>query len=208
MIEVSWWLFLLASLAVILAPGQDMVLVMSRGLGQGSSAGMVTAAGVSTGLLGHTILATFGLGALLMASELAFTVLELIGAAYLIYLGARLILSGARRLDLKAAAPLSRRRLFSEGTLSNLSNPKVTLFYFAFLPQFVSKSAAAPTLSIFVLGVAFSLLTFLIKGPVGFFAGSLSDWFRAHPGALAWMHRSSGLVLVGFGLMLAFEQRR
>ncbi|HSM19246.1 MAG TPA: LysE family translocator [Hyphomicrobiales bacterium] len=208
MIEVSWWLFLLASLAVILAPGQDMVLVMSRGLGQGSSAGVVTAAGVSTGLLGHTILATFGLGALLMASELAFTVLKLIGAAYLIYLGARLILSGAKRLDLKAAAPLSRRRLFSEGTLSNLSNPKVTLFYFAFLPQFVSKSAAAPTLSIFVLGVAFSLLTFLIKGPVGFFAGSLSDWFRAHPGALAWMHRSSGLVLVGFGLLLAFEQRR
>lgn len=208
MIEVSWWLFLGASLAIIVAPGQDMVLVMSRGMGQGSSAGVVTAAGVSTGLLGHTVLAAFGLGALLTASELAFTALKFVGAAYLAYLGARLVLSGATRLDISAEAPSSRRRLFLEGTFSNLSNPKVTLFYFAFLPQFVAKSAGSPTATIFLLGVLFSALTFLIKGPVGFFAGILADWFRAHPGSLTWMYRSSGLVLLGFGLRLALEQRR
>jgi threonine/homoserine/homoserine lactone efflux protein len=207
MIEVSWWLFLGASLAIILAPGQDMVLVMSRGIGQGSSAGATTAAGVSTGLLGHTVLASFGLGALLSASEPAFTALKFAGAAYLVYLGARALSSGAKSLKFKTSAALSRRRLFVEGALSNLSNPKVALFYFAFLPQFVSPAARAPTAAIFVLGVTFSLMTFLIKGPVGLFAGILSAWFRAHPDALAWMHRLSGLALVGLGPRLAFEQR-
>ena len=87
MIEVSWWLFMLASLVLIATPGQDMIMVMSRSVAQGAAAGMVTAAGVSFGLIGHTLLATLGLGAILRASEWLFLALKLVGAGYLIYLG-------------------------------------------------------------------------------------------------------------------------
>lgn len=204
--EVSWILFTGASLAVILAPGQDMLLVMSRGLGQGARAGVATAAGVSTGLLGHTVLAALGLGALLAASEAAYAALKYVGAGYLFYLGVRLLLSGgglnAARLS---GAPLSR--LFAQGALSNLSNPKIVLFYFSFLPQFVPATASDPSLLLLALGVLFAALTFMVKGPVGYFAGALSAWFGAHPMALAWMFRSSGAVLIGLGLRLAFAGR-
>ncbi len=208
MSEIPWLLFIAASMAVIIAPGQDLVLVMSRGLGQGSRAGVTTAAGVSTGLLGHTILATLGLGALLVASEVAFTVLKLVGVAYLMYLGARLLISGAKSLDLQTKSNRSLAKMYWDGTFSNLSNPKITLFYFAFLPQFIPTSAEESTLAVFVLGVVFATLTFLIKGPFGFFAGILSKWFRANPKALSWMFRSSGFALIGLGVGLAFEGRK
>jgi threonine/homoserine/homoserine lactone efflux protein len=99
------------------------------------------------------------------------------------------------------------RRLFLDGALSNLSNPKIAVFYFAFLPQFVSPSAQQPTFSVFVLGVAFAALTFLVKGPVGVFAGALSGWLRSRPGVLTWVYRSSGAILIGLGVKLAFERR-
>lgn len=207
MADIPWILFIAASLAVIIAPGQDLILVMSRGLGQGSKAAVFTAAGVSTGLMGHTLLATFGLGALLVASETAFTVLKVIGVAYLVYLGVRLVLSGADRLDVQTSSARSHPRLFLQGALSNLSNPKVTLFYFAFLPQFVPAGMETPTFAIFVLGALFALLTLLIKAPFGYFAGTLSNWFQGHPRTLTWMFRSSGLSLIGLGVLLAFENR-
>ena len=208
MIEVSWLLFLVASLVVIVTPGQDMVLVMSRSIGQGSRAGIATAAGVSLGLLGHTMLATLGLGALLHASELLFQALKLVGAAYLAYLGVRLLRAGATHYRLHAASTQPLPRLFVEGALSNLSNPKVALFYFAFLPQFVPASTSQPTLSLLILGIAFAAVTFLIKGPIGYGAGALSAWLRAHPAVLAWINRASGAVLIGLGVRLAFEEHR
>ncbi len=208
MADVSWWLFLGASLAVIMAPGQDLVLVMSRGIGQGARAGIVTAAGVSAGLVGHTLLATFGLGALLSASETAFTILKVVGAAYLFYLGLRLLITGGGQLGVTSGKGNGPRRLFVEGAFSNLSNPKIALFYFAFLPQFTAGAAQTTPQAILAMGLAFALLTFVIKGPIGFFAGSASNWFRRHPRGLAWIYRSSGLVLIGLGLRLAFEERR
>jgi threonine/homoserine/homoserine lactone efflux protein len=106
-----------------------------------------------------------------------------------------------------AGAPRSLMRLFIDGALSNVSNPKIAVFYFAFLPQFVLPGAAHPTLSVFVLGLVFAALTFLIKGPVGLGAGLLSAWLRHRPALLTWVFRSSGAVLVGLGLKLAFERR-
>ena len=207
MVEASWLLFIVASLAVIVTPGQDMILVMSRSLAQGGTAGVVTAAGVSVGLLGHTVLATLGLGALLRASEWMFLVLKFAGAAYLLYLGVGLLMAKRADLELGSAAQRSLRRLFLEGAISNLSNPKIVIFYFAFLPQFVPASAQQPTLSVFALGVAFAALTFLVKGPVGIFAGALAGWLRLRPGVLAWVYRSSGAILIGLGVKLAFERR-
>jgi threonine/homoserine/homoserine lactone efflux protein len=207
MIEAAWLLFIVASLAIIVTPGQDMILVMSRSIAQGSAAGVATAAGVSCGLVGHTILATLGLGAILRTSEWVFVALKFVGAAYLVYLGVQLLRTKSHQLAVAAGAPRSPGRLFADGALSNLSNPKIAVFYFAFLPQFVLPGAAQPTLTVFVLGLVFAALTFLVKGPVGLGAGMLSGWLRERPGALKWIYRTSGMVLVGLGVRLAFERR-
>jgi len=207
MLDVAWLLFTVASLVLIVTPGQDMVLVMSRSIAQGAAAGVVTAAGVSVGLVGHTILATLGLGAVLRTSEWLFVALKLVGAAYLIYLGIGLLRTKATKLVVQASAKRSLLRLFVDGALSNISNPKIAVFYFAFLPQFVGPAAEQPMLSVFVLGLLSAALTFLVKGPVGYFAGLLSGWLRSRPSFLAWLYRSSGALLVALGVKLAFERR-
>jgi threonine/homoserine/homoserine lactone efflux protein len=207
MFEVTWLLFIVASLVLIVTPGQDMILVMSRSIARGSAAGVATAAGVSVGLVGHTVLATLGLGAILRTSEWLFFALKLAGAAYLVYLGIQLVRSAKHELAVSADAPRSLWRLFLDGALSNVSNPKIAVFYFAFLPQFVLPGATHPTLSVFVLGLVFAGLTFLVKGPVGLGAGLLSGWLRSRPKVIAWLHRTSGAILIGLGLKLAFERR-
>lgn len=207
MIDVYWLLFIVASLALIALPGQDMILVMSRSIAQGAKAGVVTAAGVSVGLVGHTVLATLGLGVILRTSEWLFLVLKLVGAAYLLYLGVGLLRTRRGGLAIKAEAFRPLRKLFLDGAFSNLSNPKIAVFYFAFLPQFVSPSAQQPTLTVFVLGLAFAGMTFLVKAPVAVFSGALSAWMRSRPGVLIWVYRSSGAMLVGLGVRLALERR-
>jgi len=207
MIEVTWLLFIAASLVLIATPGQDMILVMSRSIAQGSAAGVATAAGVSTGLVGHTLLATLGLGAVLRASAWLFVALKLVGAAYLVYLGLQLIRSKKHALAVSVESRKSLRRLFFDGALSNISNPKIAIFYFAFLPQFVKAGAAHPTVCILILGLVFAGLTFLIKGPVGLAAGYLSGWLRSNPRGLTWLYRTSGAVLIGLGVRLALARR-
>nr|WP_232447595.1 LysE family translocator [Burkholderia ubonensis] len=139
-------------------------------------------------------LATLGLGALLQASEWLFTVLKLAGALYLLYLGVTLLRSPAElTLSSGGRAQESALRTFAQGALSNVSNPKVALFYLAFLPQFVQADAARPMLSVFVLGATF--------------AGLLSTSIRRNPRILTRMHRISGVVLLGLGVKLALERR-
>ncbi len=207
MIEASWLVFVVASLVLIATPGQDMILVMSRSVVQGPKAGLATAAGVSVGLVGHTILATVGLGAILRTSEWLFVALKLAGAAYLLYLGVSLLVARHDDVALTASGPRSAKRLFFDGALSNISNPKIAIFFFAFLPQFVAPDATHPTLTIFVLGLAFAALTFLLKAPIGLFAGALSGWLRARPSVLRWMFRASGAILIGLSVRLALERR-
>ncbi len=199
--------FIIASVIVIITPGQDMILVMSRSISQGSKAGVATAAGVSVGLLGHTILATFGLGALLRASDVFFTIMKFLGAAYLFYLGIKIFLSRNAGLNTRELPSMSLRKVFFQGALSNLSNPKIAIFYLAYLPQFVPSGAESPTLRLFLLGAAFAALTFVVKGPVGYGAGVLSSWLRARPKVIAWINRTSGMVLVGLGLRLALDRK-
>ena len=180
---------------------------MSRGIAQGAKAGIVAALGVSIGLLGHTVLAAFGLGALLMASELIFTILKYLGASYLVYLGIRLIFRQSSEFEIDKPTGRTFKKLFLEGSLSNMSNPKVTIFYFAFLPQFISADIPHPTYYLLALGISFSLLTFLVKAPVGYFAGIASARIRSRPIVIKLINRISGTVLIGLGVKLAFEQR-
>ena len=198
-------LFIITSLLIIITPGQDMMLVMSKGVAQGSRAGLVTALGVSTGLIGHTLFAAFGLGTLLMASDLVFTLIKYIGAAYLIYLGWQLIVSGSKELNLKKGKKAPLLRLFLTGIIANISNPKITIFYFAYLPQFLPSDINEPTYMLLMLGIGFSMMTFMVKGPVGYLAGRFSQWMR--PPLLKWMNRTSGTVLICLGIKLAFEKR-
>lgn len=207
MLESISWLFVVTSLVLIVTPGQDMMLVMSRSIAQGWKAGVVTAAGVSTGLLGHSLLAALGLGALLMASKMVFLAIKFVGAAYLIYLGVRLLVQKPSDLSVQGAAAQPFGKLFFQGAFSNISNPKITIFYFAYLPQFIPENTAHPMMLLFSLGVAFAVLTFLVKGPVGYGAGVLSGWLRKRPLMLSGINRSSGVILVGLGLKLALARR-
>lgn len=206
MLEQSYLLFLLASVAVILIPGQDLVLVMTRGLSQGSKAGLVTAAGVSVGLMGHTAIVSLGLGSILLASAHAFLLLKLIGAAYLIYLGVRL-LREKELPDAEEARATTATQLFFQGAVSNISNPKITIFYIAYLPQFLQAGTESPSLGLFVLGTTFALLTFAIKAPVGWFAGFTTNWVRARPRVIRGVYICGGLTLLGLGVKLATESR-
>ena len=206
-LDIAWTIFIVTSLVLIATPGQDMMLVMSRALARGTGTGVVTAAGVSVGLVGHTLLATLGLGALLRASDWLFVALKLIGAGYLVYLGIQLLRTKAAVPGFALPAAGSLRRAFRDGALSNLSNPKIAIFYFAFLPQFVATGSPHPTLAIFVLGLAFAALTFIVKALVGVCAGMLSSWLRTKPSRLAWVHRCSGAILIALGVRLALEKR-
>ena len=184
-----------------------MVLVMSRGMTQGAKAGVATAAGVSTGLLGHTMLTALGLGAILMSSEIFFTLLKYLGAAYLSYLGLKLIFSPVQEFNLENTDSRPLGKLFIIGSLSNISNPKITIFYFAFLPQFISADVENPTLLLMILGFSFAALTFVVKAPIGYFAGVASSWIRSRPIVIKLINRISGAVLIGLGIKLAFDQR-
>ena len=140
------WLYVAASLALIITPGQDMIYVMTRSLAQGRFAGLCSAVGVCLGIITHTALAALGVGAILQASEGLFVALKLAGAAYLVYLGVRMLFTRALPLELAGGTPpLSPASLIRQGMLSNLTNPKIVLFFFAFLPQFVDPASAHPT---------------------------------------------------------------
>ena len=167
-----------------------MILVMSKSLAQGTRAGLATAAGVSAGLVGHTLLATLGLGALLRTSEWLFTGIKFAGAAYLVYLGVQL---------------LRTRKAHRGGVEHQQSQDRGLLLRF---PAAVRHARCqGPTLTIFALGLVFAVLTFVIKGPVAIFAGRLSSWFRTRPAALLDLYRLSGLVMIGLAVRLALTRR-
>ncbi len=207
MLETFSLFFIITSLLIIITPGQDMVLVVSRSIAGGPRAGISTAAGVSLGLMGHTLLATLGLGALLSTSVFLFTLIKIVGAMYLVYLGCRMIFSKSQQLEITTGNNNTKRKLFYQGMISNISNPKITLFYFAFLPQFLTTQVNNHAMQFFILGSAFAILTFLIKAPLGYFAGLFSTWLRSHPKVITFINRISGTLLVALGFRLAYASQ-
>jgi threonine/homoserine/homoserine lactone efflux protein len=185
-----------------------MLYVIARSLAQGRFAGLCSAVGVCLGILVHTALAAFGVGAILVASEAVFLALKLVGAAYLVYLGIRLLLSrGAATSPGSAVRPLAPLHLVRQGMLSNVTNPKIVLFFFAFLPQFVSPDSPHATRDLVLLGVLYAVLALPVKAGVALAAGNLSERLLRRPAALVWVNRASGAVLVGLGLRLAASER-
>jgi threonine/homoserine/homoserine lactone efflux protein len=201
-------LFAGAALALLVIPGPAVLYIVAQSVAQGRAAGLVSMLGIQAGGLVHVAAAALGLSALLVQSALAFNVVKYAGAAYLVYLGVRKLL-GRERLEAgDARAPVSRARLFRQGIVVNVLNPKTALFFFAFLPQFVDPDAGAVALQIAFLGVLFIALAVLSDGLYAVAAGSAAGWLRGRPGFLRAESWISGSVLVGLGLATAFSGSR
>ena len=201
-------LFLAASLVVILAPGPDNILVLTRGVTQGRGATLVSAAGASLGLVIHSAFAAVGLSALLAQSAAAFSVVKYVGAAYLIYLGVRALLDRGSLALARGGPPMGLRKVFTQAVASNVLNPKIAVFFLAYLPQFADPARGGTALQLLAFGLIFALLTLALFGALALFSGTIGSWLRARPklaGGLGWL---TGGVLISLGLRLALQDCR
>ncbi len=209
MLDANITLFVTASLAVIVAPGPDNIYVLTRGAAQGRKVALASAWGMCSGLLFHTTLAAVGLSAIMAQSAVAFSVVKYAGAAYLIYLGARALLSKEEFATFMEEAPSERLvSFFFRGLIMNLLNPKVAVFFLAFLPQFARSETSGAGLRLLALGLIFALLSVIVFSAVALFSGILGDRLSKSPrfvNALQWL---TGCVLVGLGVRLALSGRQ
>jgi threonine/homoserine/homoserine lactone efflux protein len=200
--------FLAAALALNLTPGADMTYVIARSATQGRSAGIAASFGVAAGSFVHSLLAAFGVAALVQHSDAAFLAIKIAGAAYLLFLAWKAIRAGAQAASLASLPPVKTSRVFAEGALTNLLNPKVALFILAFLPQFVDPAKGSVALQILVLGLIFNIGGTTVNCIVAVSAGAAAGMLRGSATFSRWLNRFSALVFVGLALRLAFAERR
>jgi threonine/homoserine/homoserine lactone efflux protein len=200
-------LFAGASLALLAIPGPAVIYVVTRSLDQGRTAGMVSMLGVETGTFAYALAAAAGLTGLIAASVTAFTVVKYAGAAYLVYLGVRKLLERPEETQPEVLVT-GRSRLFLKGALVQLLNPKIAIFFVAFLPQFVHSSRGPVAVQILVLGTIFTVLAILSDGAYVLLAGAVGSWLRTGRRARSWLARFSGGVYIGLGLTAALSGSR
>ncbi len=209
LISTSSLLIFITGAAILLAiPGPAVLYIVSRSIGHGRPAGLISAMGIAVGTLVHVAAATLGLSALLASSALAFQFVKYIGAAYLIFLGIRILCGPESHLGQSSAAQTSLRRIFGQGVLVNLLNPKTALFFLAFLPQFVDPSRGHATLQIFQLGVLFALLGWLSDSIWALLAGTIGGKLRQSPRLRRVQRNVSGGALIALGVASAFSGAR
>ena len=206
--ETSLILFLPASLIVIIAPGPDNILVLTRGVTLGRRAALVSAAGASVGLVTHSLFAAAGLSVLLARSAVAFSVVKYAGAAYLIYLGVRALLDRERFVPPQGASPVGLRSVFVQAVASNVLNPKIAVFFLAYLPQFAGPASGGTAPRLLALGLTFALLTWVIFSVIALFSGTFGAWLRTRPRIGVYLGWVTGSVLIGLGLRIALPERR
>ena len=200
-------LFIGISWALILAPGPDMFYVMTRGMAHGRRAGIVSAIGVVCGILVHTTAAAFGLTLLLKTSAFAFLVIKFIGAIYLLYLGIQAWRDKSTfRLQTSASIAKSSA-LFWQGVLSNVLNPKIAIFFLAFLPQFVDKGSSHVTLQMAFLGIMFAGFGLCFLLILGSSSGTIGRWLMGRPRYAQFFQRLAGGILIGLGIRLALAEK-
>ena len=193
------------AMLLLLVPGPAVLYITSRSIGLGRAAGLVSAMGIAVGTLVHVAAATLGLSALLVSSASAFTFVKYAGAAYLIYLGIRTLRGGdAATLD-PSRDPISLRRVFGQGVLVNLLNPKTALFFLAFLPQFVDPARGHATLQIFELGVLFALMGWMSDSAWALVSGTFAEHIRGSVRLRSTQRKVSGGALIALGLASAFS---
>jgi len=200
--------FVLACVALILLPGPSQALVMTRTLSEGTRAGLQTAVGLNVGTLGHALAAALGLSTVLATSALAFSVVKYVGAAYLLYLGIRAWRTPAPAPAAVAAAPMpSSSASFAQAVAAGLLNPKVALFFLAFLPQFVDPARGAVFAQFLLLGATMAVLDTVYESVLVLLVARARARWTAGPGATRWRERVTGTVLVGLALRLALQER-
>lgn len=202
----TYGLFLLASLALLLIPGPAVIYIVTRGMDQGRWAGVVSALGLGVGNLVHALAATVGLSAVLASSAIAFSIVKYAGAAYLIYLGIKRLMTKEEAVS-GDGSTRSLRRIFTEGIVINILNPKVALFFLAFLPQFVNPDAGSLAWQVFVLGTSFALLGVMSDALYGLLAGTIGGWLKRRPGFARGERYVAGGVYLALGTASALTGR-
>jgi threonine/homoserine/homoserine lactone efflux protein len=201
--------FLVAAFMLNIAPGPDMLYVLGRSLGQGRKAGVVSSLGIFVGCLVHVAAAALGVAALLRSSSIAFNIVRYAGAAYLLYLGVRVLLSKTSALATADAAPQPDRlgRIFYQGVITNVLNPKVAMFFLAFLPQFVNASHGSVAAQTLILGLIFNTGGTLVNLFVACAAGLVGDYLRGKPRVARIQNWLTGTIFIGLGLRLGLARR-
>ena len=200
-------LFIGISWALIISPGPDMLYVITRGMAHGRKAGILSAIGVVCGILVHTTAAALGLTLILQTSAFAFLFVKFVGAAYLIYLGIK-SWRDQSTFTLQTSTPTGKSSaLFWQGVLSNVFNPKIAIFFLAFLPQFVAQGSSQVTLQMVILGLTFASFGLCFLLAVGYFSGTIGRWLTYRPQYAQFFQRLAGGILMGLGLRLALTER-
>jgi threonine/homoserine/homoserine lactone efflux protein len=201
----NFLLFLAASIAITVAPGPDNLQVLARGISQGRAAGLVAALGFAAGISFHTTLAALGVAALLKSSPMAFEAVKLAGAAYLVWIGIKAIRSkGLSSAHERPSQPLAV--VFRQSVIGNLLNPKVTLFFIVFLPQFVNlHGGQSVMLQMFELGGVFMLQTVAVFSVFGVAAGMIGAYLKRRPRVGVWLDRLAGATFIALGIRVALK---
>ncbi|HIJ96334.1 MAG TPA: LysE family translocator [Desulfuromonadales bacterium] len=200
-------MFFSTSILLALSPGPDNLFVMTQAAQQGRTAGLLVTAGLCTGLLAHTAAVTFGLAALFAASAAAFTLLKLTGAAYLLYLAVQAFRAGTDTGPLSSVDHLRPVVLYRRGIIMNITNPKVSIFFLAFLPQFADPSKGHLSLQLMQLGGVFIIATLIIFGAISILAGVFGERFRQSSSAQKILNRAAAAIFTGLALKLVLAQR-
>jgi threonine/homoserine/homoserine lactone efflux protein len=196
-------LFLVASALLAIAPGPDIIYVLTRGIAQGAKAGVAAALGFASGCVFHTVLAAVGIAALIRSSDLAFDLVRYAGAAYLVYIGLQAL---RHRSSFSIEAAGDRKALatiYRQSVIGNMLNPKVTLFFLAFLPQFVNSQAGHVGMQMAILGAIFMAVTVVIFSAVAIFSGWIGDWVRAKPAIGERLNVFAGVTFIALGIRVA-----
>lgn len=201
-------MFFGASIVLAVTPGPDILYVLMRGITQGRMAALYAALGFNIGVIAHTLFAVVGLSAILRTSAVAYQCVKYAGAAYLIYIGIQTIRSRKQASTEGNIDFVSHKAIFKQTIIANILNPKVALFFLAFLPQFVNPAAGNMELQLVVLGSLFMLAGFSVFALVGLFSGFIGDRLRSNPTFEPRMKTVAGSVLVGLGLSLALPENR
>lgn len=200
-------LFTSASLLLAVAPGPDNIFVLTQSMVRGWRVGLIVTLGLCTGLIVHTAAVALGVAALFQTSALAFNLLKFAGAAYLAYLAWGAFRAGAASLDNAGGEPLGPGRAYLRGIVMNVTNPKVSIFFLAFLPQFADPARGSVAMQIVVLGGVFILATLLVFGSVAWFAGLLGGLLRRSRATRRALNVGAGAVFVALAARLAFVER-
>jgi threonine/homoserine/homoserine lactone efflux protein len=204
--KAAFLTFLVAALTLNIAPGPDMLYVIGRSVGQGCKAGVVSALGIFAGCWVHILAAAVGIAALLRSSPLAFNIVRYAGAGYLLYLGVRIVLQRSQ-LETRELPQESLGKIFRQGVITNALNPKVALFFLAFLPQFVDSTRGSAALQIVLLGLIFDAGGTVVNIVVAYAGGTAGELLHRSPRLARIQKWLTGLMFVGLGARLAWQRR-